>query len=128
MLKSYKVRTYISVNNKPKIEVFQIDYGLTEDELPRVVATSWSFKDCFDEKVPTPVIKTGVTSFRKRPYVEVEYSWSAVDRYYNFDSITVERHYEPYDITLDELFKKYSADKSIQYLKERGMNTCPYFE
>ena len=41
MLKAYKVRTYISVNNKPNIEVFQIGYGLTEDELPRVVTTSW---------------------------------------------------------------------------------------
>lgn len=125
MLKAYKVSTYISVNNEPKCEVFGIGHGLTEDELSRVVTTTYSFKDCFEKKLPTPAIKTGITSFRKRPYVEVEYSWSEVDRYYNFDFITVERHYEPYNITLDELFKDYSADKSIQYLKERGMNTCP---
>lgn len=125
MLKAYKVRTYISVNNKPKKQIVRIGYGLTEDELPRVVTTSWSFQDCFDNKVPTPAVKTDTTIFRKKPYVEVEYAWDDVDRYYSFDSITIERHYEPYDVTLNELFDNYSADECIQYLKDRGMTTCP---
>ena len=125
MLNAYKVRTYISIDNKPKKDTHRIGYGLTEDELPRVVTTSWSFQDCFENKVPTPVVKTDTTIFRHRPYVEVEYAWDDVDRYYNFDPITVERHYEPYDVTLNELFEDYSADECIQYLKERGMNTCP---
>lgn len=57
MLKAYKVRTYISVNNKPKIEVSQIGYGLTEDEPLRVVKTSWSFKDCFMRKCQHQLLK-----------------------------------------------------------------------
>ena len=125
MLKAYKVKTDISVNDGPKTRISRIGYGLTEEELPRVVTTTWSFQDCFDKKIPTPAIKTDTTFFRQRPYVEVEYAWDKVDRYYNFDSITIERHYEPYDITLDELFKDYSADECIQYLKERGMTACP---
>lgn len=125
MLKGYKVYTDISVNDGPNKRILRIGYGLTEEELPRVVTTSWSFQDCLDKRVPTPSVKTDTTLFRKRPYVEVEYAWDDVDRYYNFDSITIERHYEPYDITLDELFKEYSADECIQYLKDRGMTTCP---
>ena len=125
MLKAYLVKTYIAVNDKPKQEVCGYGYGLTEEELPRVVTTSWSFQDCFENKLPTPSVVHGTTLFRKRPYVELEYSWDWHDRYYNFDSLTVERHYEPYDITLNELFKEYSADESIQYLKERGMTACP---
>lgn len=125
MLKGYKVKTDISVNDGPKKRILRIGYGLTEEELPRVVTTTWSFQDFFDKNIPTPAIKTDTTLFRNRPYVEVEYAWDDVDRYYNFDSITIERNYEPYDITLDELFKEYSADECIQYLKERGMTACP---
>ena len=125
MLKGYKVKTDISVNDGPKKRILHIGRGLTEEELPRIVTTTWSFQDCFDKQLPTPAIKTGTTLFFERPYVEVEYSWSDVDRYYNFDSITIERHYEPYDVTLNELFEEFSADECIQYLKDRGMTTCP---
>jgi hypothetical protein len=125
MLKGYKVYTDISVNNGPKQRIARIGHGLTEEELPRTVTTTWSFQDCFDKRIPTPAVKTDATLFRKRPYVEIEYAWDYADRYYNFDSLTIERHYEPYDMTLDELFKEYSADEVIQYLKERGITTCP---
>ena len=126
MLKAYKVTTYIAVDGKSKREIFQKEYGLFEVELPRVTTTSWSFQDCFNTPPPpTGAIQTDKTLFRKRPYVEIEYSWDWHDRYYNFDSLTIERHYEPYNITLDELIKEYSADQCIQYLKERGMMACP---
>ena len=125
MLQAYKVRTYIAVDDQPKKEIWRIGCGLTEDELPKVVTTTFSFQDCFDKKLPTPAITTHKTFFRKRPYVRIEYDWEDVKYYYDFDSITIERHYEPDDITLNELFKKYSADQCIQYLKERGITTCP---
>lgn len=125
MLKAYKVRTYISVNNKPKIELFQLGYGLADIELPNVTTTVWTFQGCFDNQLPTPAVKTDTTLFRKRPYVEIEYAWDKVDRYYNFDSLKIERHYESYDVTLNELFADFAAEDAIQYLKERGMTTCP---
>lgn len=123
MLKTYKVKTYIKVDNKSRL--VDISYGLTENELPNVVATTYSFKDCFNTTLPTSIITTDTTLFRKRPYVEIEYNWDYCDRYYSFDSLTIEKHYEPYDITLNELFRQYSADECIQYLKDRGMTTCP---
>ena len=125
MLQAYKVKTYIAVNDKPKKEIWRIGYGLTEDELPRVVTTTFSFQDCLDKQLPTPAIKAYKTFFRKIPYVRVEYDWEDVKYYYDFDSVTIERRYEPYDITLNELIKGYPADQVIQYLKERGITTCP---
>lgn len=125
MLQAYKVITYIAVNDEPKKEISKVGYGLTEDELPRVVTTTFSFQDCLDKQLPTPAIKTYKTFFRKRSYVGVEYNWDDVKQYYGFASITIERHYEPYNITLNELFEEYSADQCIQYLKERGITTCP---
>jgi hypothetical protein len=125
MLKAYKVKTYIAVNGESKKKIFGIGYGLTEGDLPDIATTICSFQDCFDTQLPTSAIKTGTTFFLKRPYVEIEYAWDDVDRYYNFDSITIERHYEPYDVTLNELFEDFSADECIQYLKDRGMAACP---
>lgn len=125
MIQAYRVTTYIAVNDEPKKEYWCDGYGLTEEELPQVITTTYSFQDCFDKQLPTLAIQTNKTSFRKKPYVEVWYDWENVKYYYHFDSITIEKHYEPYDITLDELFKKYSADQCIQYLKERGMTACP---
>ena len=121
MLKAYKVITYIAVDNQPKKEVWKIVYGLTEDEVPRIVTTTFSFQDCFDKQLHTPAITTHKSFIRKKPYVRVEYDWDDAYYYYEFDSITVERHYEPYDITLNELFKEYSAEQCIQYLKERNL-------
>lgn len=126
MLNAYKVRTYITVDDRPKIEVFGIGYGLTGGELPKVIKTKWSFRDCFDKRLPTPSVKTGTTFFGKRPYVEIEYSWCAVDRHYRFNNIIIERHYEPYDISLKELFEDYSAEDCVRYLKERGMSICHF--
>lgn len=123
MLKACKVKTYIKVDNKNRL--VDISYELTENELPNVVATTYSFKDCFNTTLPTSIITTDTTLFRKRPYVEIEYDWDYRDRYYSFDSLAIERHYEPYDITLNELFRQYSVDECIQYLKDRGMTTCP---
>ena len=45
MLKAYKVKTYIAINDKPKRKIREIGYGLIEDELPRVITTLWSFQD-----------------------------------------------------------------------------------
>jgi hypothetical protein len=125
MLKAYKVKTDISVDDKPMQRVLRIGYGLTEEELPRVATTTWSFQDCLDNKVPTPAVKNDVTLFRNRPYVEIEYEWDHVERYYDFDHLTVERHYEPYEVTLHELLEDFLAEDVIQYLKERGMTACP---
>lgn len=123
MLQACKIKTYIKIDNKSRL--LDISYGLTEGELPNVVATTYSFKDCFNTELPTSYITTDTTLFRKRPYVEIEYDWDYCERYYSFDSLTIEQHYEPYGMTLNELFRQFSADECIQYLKDRGITSCP---
>jgi hypothetical protein len=126
MLKPYKVNTYVSVNDGPKYEIWSVGYGLTEDELPRVVELSYTFQEALTKKLLTPCVTTGITFFRKRPYVRIEYSWCQSDDYYNFDHITIERRYEPWTkATLKDIHDYTPADQFIQYLKERGITTCP---
>ena len=126
MLKPYKVHTYISVNGGPKNKVWSVGYGLTEDELPNVVEVSYTFQEALTKKLPTPHVITGTTLFLKRPYVKIEYSWCNEDEYYNFDHITIERRKEPWtEATLQDVHDYSTADQFIQYLKERGITTCP---
>ena len=125
MLQAYTVKTYVSINGKPKKEIWNFDYGLTEEELPRIVTTTFSFQDCFDKQLSMQGITTGTTFFRKRPYVRIRYDIDIQLCYYNFDSITIERHYELDDITFNKLLNEYPADQCIQYLKEHGITTCP---
>lgn len=126
MLTPYKVYIYISVDDAPKVQVMNIGYGLTDRELPCIITSHWSFQEVLTKQLPTPAITIGTTFFRKRPYVQVEYSWDAVDKYYHFDHITIERHYEPWKYaTLQDIMKMTDAEDFIQYLKERGMTTCP---
>ena len=76
--------------------------------------------------MPTPNVTAGTTLFLKRPYVKIVYSLFDEDEYYNFDKITIERRKEPWtDATLKDIHDNSTADQFIQYLKERGMTTCP---
>lgn len=126
MLKPYKVTTYVSVNGGPKNRMWSVGYGLTEDELPNTVETSYTFQEALTKKLPTPDVKTDTTFFRKRPYVKISYSLFYEDEYYNFDAITIERRKEPWtDATLKDIHDCSTADQFIQYLKERGMTSCP---
>ena len=126
MLKPYKVYTYVSVNDGPKRQIQSVGYGLTEDELPSVVQISYTFQEALTQKLPTPHITTGKTLFFKRPYVKIEYSWCTDDEYYNFDRITIERRKEPWtEATLQDVHDYSPAEQFIQYLKERGITTCP---
>ena len=126
MLKPYEVSTYISVNDGQKTQVSQFGLGLTDRELPCVITSHYSFQEALTQLLPTPAITTGTTSFLKRPYVKIQYSWCEEDTWYNFDHITVEHHYEPWKhATLNDIMEVADAEDFIQYLKERGMNTCP---
>ena len=126
MLKPYRVYTYVSVNDGPKRQLWSVGYGLTEEEIPIVIEKSYTFQEALTRKWSTPYITTGTTLFLKRPYVKIEYSWCSEDEYYNFDHITLERRIEPWtDATLKDIHDYSTADQFIQYLKERGITTCP---
>ena len=126
MLKPCKVTYYVSVDGGPKRQIQSVGYGLTEDGLPNVVEISYTFHEALTKKLPTPHITTGKTLFLKRPYVKIEYSWCTEDEYYNFDTITIERRKTPWTTaTLQDVHDYSTADQFIQYLKERGITTCP---
>jgi hypothetical protein len=125
MLKAYKVYTYITVDNKYKYEPLRYSIGLTDDFKPKVTTQTYTFQELIDNNAEgIDYVITGKTFFLKIPYIKIQH-WPEDGFHYNFDSITIEKHYVPWNITMNELFEDFSADQCIQYLKDRGITACP---
>lgn len=128
MLKPCKVTYYVSVDGRPKRKLWTTKYGLTERELPNSFEYAQSFENIIKNgnEAFAPDIYTDTTFFRKRPYMKIQYNWDAEERYYGFDTIRIEEYMEPWiKATLKDIHDYTPADQFIQYLKERGITTCP---
>lgn len=126
MLKPYRRYITVSVDDNPPIRLSYIRCGLIDEELPYVLIKSRSFQEILEDNPLRSYITIGHTFFRERPYVELEYSWRDTEKYYNFDRITIEYHYEPWnDASLKDIMEMSTAEDFIQYLKERGITICP---
>ena len=128
MLKPCKTTYYVSVDGGPKRKLWTTKYGLTQHALPNSFELGHLFSHILNagSRAYVPDIYTDTTLFRKRPYVEIRYNWDDEERYYDFDEIRIEEREEPWtNATLKDVHDCASADQFIQYLKERGITTCP---
>ena len=68
-----------------------------------------------------------LTTFKKRPVIGLSFGWewSDTERYKTFENISVRTIYKEVQLTLMEIMKKFNSELVIQYLKERGLTTCP---
>lgn len=127
MLKAYKVLTSVSINGGTPYRLQMADHiGLTEDFEPKVVSKTYTFDEVIESNAAgLDCILVGRLWPFKIPYVKIQYNWCVEEKYFEFDTLTVTKIYEPYNITMNELFDEFSAEQCIKYLKDRGMNTCP---
>lgn len=68
------------------------------------------------------------TLFRKKPTIEIRFedAWLTPVEYKHFKTLSYKIEYKEWkDVPLQWLMEHSPADKVIQYLKERGINTCP---
>lgn len=129
MLKVYRVGSY---------------YKVDDEELTRCGDTGYTIREELTEeteiclnKVPWETVREhphlngiviGETLFRHRPYVEVYENWDEGRRFYQsdfkeFSYVYVYTEWE--NCSLEWIMQHASADKAIQYMKERGMTVCP---
>lgn len=127
MLKSYKYKLQISLNGAAWCT---IDYGETklceEHEIEKVLIDNLSFAEAHEWMLHNHRCQweAGYTLFKKRPKIKIQYGWSTIETYRSFDTISIRAIYEERPITMRELQYE-DADTVIQYLKERGITTCP---
>lgn len=130
MLKIYDVCDYISIDGAKWREVGGGGYRITDEEVEdRLVLDQASFEQAREYLSKNALwgVKNDSTLFRNKPIIRVSYvdAWDYVD-YRHFDTMLYKRKYtERKDVSFKWLMEHLTADQFIQYLKERGITTCP---
>lgn len=126
MLQTYRVTTYIIVDGERQQMPYETEVILREEGGLKTIEEVYTFDEIVKNKAEgLNRITVGKDWLWQRPYVKICYSWCHEELYYKFNTLTVEKCYTPCEITMNNLFSSFSADKCIQYLKERGMTACP---
>lgn len=130
MLKAYYIRDYVSVDGSEWRSVGgygeRVIDGEPENELRLDNA---SFDEVYEYL--TQHLLSGVwndtTLIRKKPLIQVSYNDTGCwVEYRHFNTMSYKREYKEWNnVPLKWLMEHASADQFIQYLKERGITTCP---
>lgn len=138
MLKIYNVHNYVSINGADWREVLRSGW-LTPiehkvfDEPPETqhILCNASFYEAYDyihdNRLDGVWCSSGCWCRMIHPTIEVRYRDAHNDvAYRNFIAMSYKIEYEEWkNVTLEWIMKNLPADQTIQYLKERGMTTCP---
>ena len=129
MLKVYTVKSYISINGEDWCHVGR-DGRIISDENPteKVFLDNATFNECYEyiKEHKLDGIYFSYTLFRKKPIIYISTSFYCAHRYNHFDTISYKCVYKECKyVPLNYIMEQFSADKCIQYLKERGMSACP---
>ena len=131
MLKIYSVTSYVSIDGTFWREVGLHNEYVALNEKPenKLFFTGISFDELYEYLSSNYLcgIKSDTTLFRSKPLIKIQYSdaWDPV-YYKHFDRLLYKMEYKECDnLSLDWIMKNLSADECIQYLKDRGMTTCP---
>ena len=129
MLKVYDVRDYISIDGA-KWRVCGGGYKITDEECADLlVLDKASFAEVreFLSHGELHGAWNDSTLIRHKPVIRIQYE-GAFDlvTYRHFDTMSYRIEYtERKDVSFEWLTKHLTADQFIQYLKERGITTCP---
>ena len=135
MLKVYKVYNYVSVDGADWREVICGTFAPTEKKTSsESLETEYILHDASFDKAYEYLrnndldgLGRSTTYWREKPIIWVRYddAWDTVS-YKHFNTISYKREYiEWTNVSLDWILKNLPADTAIQYLKERGITTCP---
>ena len=130
MLKVYYVRDYVSIDGAEWRRVGACGYKVTDEEVEdKLVLDNVSFDEAREylSKNILGSVWNDSTFFRHKPTVAVHYTdaWDPVS-YRHFKTLSYKRKFEEdKNVTFEWMTQHLSADQFIQYLKERGITTCP---
>lgn len=129
MLKVYEVKSYVSINGEDWWQVGRDGHTISdENPTEKVFLDNAAFNECYEYVCNHPLdgICPSNTLFKNKPIIYIDDKHLYEHRYDHFDTISYKYVYEEWeDVSLDYIMKHFSADKCIQYLKERGMSACP---
>lgn len=135
MLKIYKVRNYVSIDGADWRKVVWSWFIPTECKTSdEPLETEYILCDASFDKAREYLQNNDLdgmfnsnTYWRETPIICVRYDDAQdIVNYKHFNTISYKTEYEEWkDVTLEWIIKTLPADQTIQYLKERGITTCP---
>ena len=138
MLKVYKVHNYVSIDGADWREVLwngwltPIERKVFDEppETQHILCNASFYKACdYVHNNRLDGVHESSLCWRRMiwPAIEIRYRDARDDvTYRNFISMSYKIEYEEWkEVTLEWIMKNLPADVTIQYLKERGITTCP---
>lgn len=130
MLKVYNVVSYVSIDGAKWCSVGHPGYCCTDEDCGvKLILDNASFAEAREYLSNNFLdgVCNSATFWRLKPTITVRYrdAWDGVT-YKNFSTISYKIVYtEDKNVTLGWMMEHLPAEKVIQYLKERGITTCP---
>lgn len=130
MLKIYNVNHYVSIDGTEWREVGDTGYCVSNEDLNEKISfENLSFEGAYEylSKHSIGGVWIGNLSFCRKPIIKIypSDSWEPIS-YKKFNTLSYKLKYTEWtDVTLEWIMKHLSVDQCIQYLKERGITTCP---
>lgn len=130
MLKVYYVCNYVSIDGAKWRAIGNCGYKVADEECgTTLVLDNASFaeaREFLSQKMLDGVWNES-TYFRHKPIIAISYrDASGWVEYRHFDTMSYKREYKEYEnVSFKWLTEHLTADQFIQYLKERGITTCP---
>lgn len=130
MLKVYNVDSYVSVDGAEWRPVGNLGYWCTDEYRDvKFILDNASFAEAREYLSDNFLygVCNSETFWRSKPTITVRYrdAWDKVE-YQSFSTISYKTVYtENKNVTLGWMMDHLSAEKVIQYLKERGITACP---
>lgn len=130
MLKVYKVHNYVSIDGADWRKVDSGHLITDEEKSNELILDKVSFaeaREILSQKNKLYGVWNCSTLILGRPTICVDYSdsWDFAE-YTHFNTMSYLRKYEEWTtVPMQWLMEHASAEQLIQYLKERGITTCP---
>lgn len=134
MLQAYGWELYVKINNNDWEDTRCSGWSLIEGTPPReeAILTDASFEEVcnYMSNVSIPCFHIDFTLFKKRKFLRYHrrYVLQEDEKFFEKDikSISIQLTNTRREVSLKEIFEHCPAEQAIQYMKERGLTTCPY--
>lgn len=130
MLKVYDVRDYVSIDGL-EWRVVGGGYRISDEEAEDIlVLDRVSFDEAYEflSKGSLHGVRNDCTAWRHKPIIRISYAdstWGdAIYKHFDTISYKIETR-ERKDVSFKWLMEHLTVDQLIQYLKDRGITTCP---
>ena len=129
MLKVYMVDSYVSIDGAEWKCIGYSGYTIRDDNpTEKIIFENLTLEQCHEylQTHRLDGIWSSYTFFRKKPMLYIDEHRLDNTPYYSLNTISYKYVYKEWEaVSLEWIMQHMSADQCIQYLKERGITTCP---